>query len=150
MRTTNYSLILLASFLIACANSQETVKQTPKKENDVQLIDDQKKSDSLKTALPANIDTVITQKEIPKEVQAPSKKFIVQLGAFSSFERAQNFINENQSKIPQIMKIVFRDDIKLFTVQIPPYLTHEEAEKVRNELWLKPGFKDAFILSINN
>jgi hypothetical protein len=43
MRKINYALILLATFLIACSNSQETVKPTPKKENDVQLLDDQKK-----------------------------------------------------------------------------------------------------------
>lgn len=150
MRNINYSLILLATLVIACSNSQETIKQTPKKENDVQLLDDQKKADSLKTVTPQKNDTLIVKKEIPKESQVISKKFVVQLGAFSSMERAQNFINENQSKVEQQMKIVFRDEIKLFTVQLPPFSTHEEAEKIRNSLWIIPAFKDAFILTIED
>jgi cell division septation protein DedD len=150
MRNINYSLILLATLVIACSNSQETIKQTPKQENDVQLLDDQKKADSLKTITPQKNDTLIVKKEIPKESQVISKKFVVQLGAFSSMERAQNFINENQSKVEQQMKIVFRDEIKLFTVQLPPFSTHEEAEKIRNSLWIIPAFKDAFILTIED
>jgi cell division septation protein DedD len=146
MRKFNYSLILLATFLIACSNSQETVKPTPKKENDVQLLDDQKKNDSLKTAIPQKRDTL----SIKKEDQVISKKFAIQLGAFSSIERAQNFINENQSKIEQQMKIVFRDQVKLFTVQIPPFESHEEAEKIKNILWNNPAFKDAFIITIDD
>jgi len=150
MRKINYSLILLATLLIACSNSQETVKQTPKKENEVQLLDDQKKNDSLKTAVPQKKDTLAVKKEAPKEDQVFSKKFVVQLGAFSSIDRAQTFINENQSKIDQQMKIVFRDKVKLFTVQLPPFTTHEEAEQIRNSLWTSPAFKDAFILTIED
>jgi cell division septation protein DedD len=146
MRKINYALILLATFLIACSNSQETVKPTPKKENDVQLLDDQKKNDSLKTAIPQKSDTL----NVKKEDQVNSKKFAIQLGAFSSNERAQIFINENQSKIEQQMKIVFRDQVKLYTVQIPPFESHEEAEKIKNILWNNPAFKDAFIIIMDD
>jgi len=150
MRKTNYSLTLLATFLIACSNSQETVKSTPKKENDVQLLDDQKINDSLRTVVPQKIDTLAVNKEIPKENPNISKKYIVQIGAFSSNERARSFINENQPKVAQQMKIVFRDQVKLYTVQLPPFTSYEEAQKVRDSLWNTPSFKDAFILMIDD
>jgi cell division protein FtsN len=150
MKKINCSLILLAAFLIACSNSQETVKPTPKKENEVQLLDDQKKNDSLKTIIPQKSDTIIVKKEISKEEQVISKQFAIQLGAFTSIERAQYFVNENQPKVEQQMKIVFRDQVKLYTVQLPSFSTHEEAEKVRDYLWKNADFKDAFIIIIDD
>jgi len=76
------------------------------------------------------------------------KKFIIQLGAFTTKERADAFINENKSKTELVMNIIYREQIKLFAVQLPPFATKEEAERTRNNLWQVPSFKDSFIITV--
>ena len=137
--------------LFGCSSSEQTTQETPKKEPQVYVFDDVNKVDTTKT------DTVKVAKESPQSVtqeqkveeeeppKLESEKFIVQLGAYSTKERAQAFINENQEKIPQKMEILFSDKVKLFIVKLPTFPDRDSAEKVKDELRKIPAFKDAFI-----
>jgi hypothetical protein len=70
------------------------------------------------------------------------------VGAFTTKERAEQFVKENKSKIPYELTISFSKSVNLFVVQLPSVDTRESAESLRNEIWNLPPFKDAFILTI--
>ena len=141
---TNLIIILSFTFILftACSSSEETTTETTQAETqpEVYVFDD--------VTEPA--DSVNEVKEtIPPEpvVESPAAKYIVQVGAFTTKERAEQFYNENSSKISYPMNISYSDEVKLFVVQLPAFSTREEAEKVRNELWQTSTFKDAFIVT---
>ncbi|MBI5729978.1 MAG: SPOR domain-containing protein [Ignavibacteriales bacterium] len=155
MRSINYFLILLTIAFYSCSASEETTQQKEKKEPDVYIFDDIQKdavniNDTTKAipsveevkVEPVKVDTVKSEQPIS------GKRFIIQLGAFTTKERAEAFINENKSKTELVMNIIYREQIKLFAVQLPPFATREEAEKTRNNLWQTPSFKDAFIITV--
>jgi cell division protein FtsN len=133
----------------ACASSHETTQtqQIPKKEPEVYIFDDAGKIDTAKVEKPKEVVKEPVSVEKKETNQPVTKKFIVQVGAFTSKERAQIFINENKTKIEQLMSITFRDQDKLWLVQLPAFSSREEAEKVRNSIWQIPSFKDAFIIT---
>ena len=107
-------------------------------------------------------DDTITKTEIPQQPQTPKEikqpepvktnvqSFIIQVGAFTSKERAEAFVKENQNKITQKMEISFSNQVQLYVVQLPFLSSREEAEKLRYDLWKIPSFKDAFIKTVDN
>ncbi len=155
MRSINYFLIVLTIAFYSCSASEETTQQSEKKEPDVYIFDDIQKdavniNDTTK-AIPS-VEEVksepIKVEPVKSEQPISGKRFIIQLGAFTSKERAEAFINENKSKTELAMNIIYREQIKLFAVQLPAFTTREEAEKTRNNLWQIPSFKDAFIITV--
>lgn len=156
MGLTNYSLIFLTAFLFACASSEETTQQTEKKEPEIYVFDDVNKDDTTKVEIPKQTEAkpeepkpeVKSAPVIKDSLSMTAKKFIVQVGAFTTKERAQAFVKENQTKIAYIMSITLRDSDKHFVVRLLPFASREDAEKVRNNIWQVPSFKDAFIISL--
>jgi len=144
-----FSIILLIG-IFGCSTSEDTTKQTEKKEPDVYIFDDVQKDavniNDTTRAVPSVEEVKVEPVKIEQAIS--TKKFIIQLGAFTTEERAETFINENKSKTELTMSIVYREQIKLFAVQLPPFTTKEEAEKTRNNLWLIQSFKDAFIITV--
>ena len=144
--------ILFLSFsvliLYACSSSENTVQQEQKKEPEVYVFDDVSKIDSAKTEIPQQSKTIQEVKQ-PEAIKSNVQSFILQVGAFTSKERAETFVKENQSKISQKMEISFSNQVQLYVVQLPSLSMREEAEKLRNELWKIPSFKDAFIITVN-
>lgn len=143
------SLFILFNLFVACSSSEEATKEEQKKEPDIYVFDDIEKD---QINLPDSLNKIPPVQElkaepIKTEPVASSLKYAIQLGAFSTKERAQIFIDENKNKISYNMVIIFRDNTKLFSVQIPAVATKEEAEKIRNDLWKIPSFKDAFLLT---
>lgn len=145
-----YFLLAVLLFLFGCSSAEKTTQETQKKEPQVYVFDDVNKVDTTKT------DTFKVEKQISQPVVQEQKveeepprlepeKFIVQLGAFSTNERAQTFVNENQSKIPQKMEILYSDKVKLFIVKLPTFPDHETAERAKNDIRKIPAFKDAFV-----
>lgn len=142
MKTKVFALLsILFLFLSACSSSGETSTETTQEtQPEVYVFDD--------VTEPA--DSINEVKEtIPAEpvVESTAAKYFVQVGAFTTRERAEQFYNENSSKISYPMNISYSDEVKLFVVQLPAFSTREEAEKVRNELWQTSTFKDAFIVT---
>ena len=131
-----------------CSTTQQTTDDESKKQPDIYVFDDVDKVDSLKTTADT---TVIEPTELAQRaVVLPEKtlKFIVQVGAFSTKERAESFVSENQSKLDLKMAISFNESTQLQVVQLPPFSTRESAEEYRNKIWKIPVFRDAFIITI--
>ena len=75
--------------------------------------------------------------------------YIVQIGAFTSKERAVKFAEESRQALPYNVKTSFSRQNNLYVVQISDYYTsRSEAESVRDNLWKNDKFKDAWILTI--
>lgn len=135
-------LSILSLLLFACSSSEQTTNESNQSESqpEVYVFDD--------VVEPA--DSINEIKEtIPAEpvVESTATRYYVQVGAFTTKERAEQFFNENSSKISYPMNISYSDEVKLFVVQLPAFSTREEAEKIRNELWQISTFKDAFIVT---
>ncbi len=155
VRQINYFLIFFTALLLACSASEETTQQQQKKEPEVYLFDEANKHDTTKVEIPKqvetkNVDLKKEENKLPenKESVQTVKKFYVQVGVFTSQDRAQVFVAENQAKIDYVMMITLRDNDKRFVVRLQPFATREEAEKVRNSIWQISSFKDAFIITL--
>jgi septal ring-binding cell division protein DamX len=151
VRLVYYFFILLTAIFFACSSSQETSQQ--KKEPEVYLFDDAPKHDTTKVEIPKQVESknADVKKEETKEQEKQEpvqvvKKFYLQVGVFTLQERAQAFVQENQTKIDYVMSITLRDSDKRFVVRLQPFATREEAEKVKKSIWQIPSFKDAFII----
>lgn len=148
-------MIFFTALLIACSASEETTQQQQKKEPEVYLFDEANKHDTTKVETPKqvepkNVDLKKEENKFPenKDSVQTVKNFYVQVGVFTSQDRAQAFVAENQAKIDYVMMITLRDNDKRFVVRLQPFATREEAEKVRNSIWQIPSFKDAFIVTL--
>ncbi|MFZ2325149.1 MAG: SPOR domain-containing protein [Ignavibacteriaceae bacterium] len=106
-------------------------------------------------------DKVYVFDEIPKEntIEAPKTGeypnlseayYVVQIGAFTTKERADSFVEMSKIKIKNEINITYSDTVKLYVVQIVPfYKSKKEAELVRDEIRMIPEFNDAWIVSVN-
>ncbi len=157
------SLLLVGFVLGGCATQKQTTKDKENK-NDVYVFDqighkDNKVKDesSIDSAKVVTVDSTITNEVQPifeekKEVDSTPtvetpKLYFVQLGAFTTQERAEEFIKEAEELLEKkTFTITFSDEKELFLVQLPPFKDKKEAEKVRNRLWKYDQFKDAFIV----
>jgi cell division protein FtsN len=75
--------------------------------------------------------------------------YVVQIGAFTTKDRAQRFADESKQLLPFDVKTSFSRQNNLYVVQLSHYYTSRtEAETVRNDLWKNEKFKDAWILTI--
>lgn len=122
-------LIIFSLFLFTfCTAPQET-----QKENDVYVFD------------------VDTTKELKTENKTLPEKdeyeYIVQIGAFSTIEKAEKFVNENKKFIYWEYRIFYSNQVGLFVIQLNPLSSREVAEKIRNQCWDEGKLKDAFIIT---
>lgn len=94
-----------------------------------------------------------TQKDDIPELEYPDMGmtyYIVQIGAFTTKERAKNFADESRQLLPYNIKISFSRNNNLYVVQLSEYYTsRSKAESVRNDLWKMEKFRDAWILTVN-
>lgn len=125
----------------ACSGTQETTTDNSD-DQEIYIFDDvSTDEDSVVIEEPFEIavDTVET-------VVSRANEFVVQLGAFTTEERAKRFVTLNKSKITWRMSISYSTKVLYWVVQLQPFTTRIEAEKVRNSLWNMETFKDAFIV----
>lgn len=147
-------LLLVVSGLIinGCSSSQETQSDKNKNEPDYYIFDDVEKIDTIKNGIQKPVDFIkdSSKQQInpltPKDTLV-TMKYIVQLGAFSTKERADLFIKENQDKISFMMSTIYKKQSNLYVVQLAPFMDRTEAESVRNTVWKIAAFKDAFIIN---
>lgn len=75
--------------------------------------------------------------------------YVVQIGAFTTRDRAEKFAEESKTDLPYNVKISFSKQNNLYVVQLQDYyMTRSEAEKVRDNLRQNEKFGDAWILTI--
>ncbi len=157
MKIKNVLFIAFSIILTACSATQEISETDKSSEPEIYVFDDVDKIDSVSTKQDSstinNINPIPPEEKLPPSTtndkeQKITAKYIVQVGAFSSKERAQRFVNENQYRTNHKMNISFNNQTNLFVVQLPSFNTREEAEEVRNSIWDIPVFKDAFIITV--
>jgi len=108
-----------------------------------------------KTVKEAETDDTYIFDEVPPEdyyiFETPVEKsdavYIVQIGAFSTLERAKKFADKSRLGLQKDIKVNFNQRNSLYVVQIhPPFQSKTEAEKYRDELWKTDEYNDAWIL----
>jgi cell division septation protein DedD len=131
----NSLLIILAYFFISgCSTSQ----QSSDDEKQVYVFDE------------VPVEKTI---EAPKTGEYPntgSTYYVVQIGAYSTEDKAKDFADISSAKTNYKSSIVYSENLNLYLVQIIPFFkSRTEAEEVRNNLWKLPEFVDAWIVTVN-
>ena len=152
------SFILLTLFVFACSSGNETVQKKKKSEEEPYIFDavgtvepEKPKEEVKKVTTP---DSSRVQEKIKEETKNEAEGtveepiYFVQIGAFTTQERAEEFVKEAKKILKnQEFTITFSDRVNMFVVQLPPFKDRKKAEKVRNRLWKFDKFKDAFIVT---
>lgn len=138
--------IVLSIIIIACSSVEKTTKESESKPLNVYVFDNVEKIDSVRNN-DENADSIIAKELINKKANKP--EYIIQLGAFSSKEKAEMFVNENQNKTEFKLNIIFKKELNVYAVQLSPFNSILEAEKVRDNLQKINSFKNAYIITIN-
>jgi cell division septation protein DedD len=99
--------------------------------------------------------------EVPEEktIEAPttgeypntgSTYYVVQIGAYSTEDKAKAFADISSAKTNYKSSIVYSENLNLYLVQIIPFFkSRTEAEDVRDNLWKLQEFVDAWIVTVN-
>jgi len=91
--------------------------------------------------------------EAPKTGEFPninSAYYVVQIGAYTTEEKAQAFAEIGRTKTNYKCSVVYSESLKLYLVQIIPFFkSREEADKVRENLIQLAEFSDAWIITVN-
>ena len=131
--------LITAFLLISCSSSQETTTTETKAEDSVYVFDEQ----------PVDTATVPMNPEPAVTPPMPGKYFIVQIGAFTTKDKAEDFANKSRVKLDKDIVVIYSNQVNLFVVQLTtPFNSRMEAEAVRNDLWKMPDYKDAWILTV--
>ncbi|MCH7827325.1 MAG: SPOR domain-containing protein [Bacteroidetes bacterium] len=132
--------LLLFSFILfvsACSSTKESTDIISTQETDSLYVFDAPvdKSKDENLLLIPNIANV--------------KLYIVQIGAFTTLEKAEKFAIESRKKIKYNLDIEYSNSVNLYVVQLKPfYNIKEDAETVKNNLWKITDFEDAWILTV--
>ena len=164
------SLFILLIYLVGCSAMQESEKDNSNEKQNVYVFDDISTSDTTSTEAKDVTEASISKKDTS---ETSFQFFIVQVGAFSTLEKAETFVEASFQvvKLPSSMVVVpdsevnpsdvmyvvtkyelnihYSDEKKLHVVQLPPFRTKEKAEEVRDELWKISDFNGAFIVVPN-
>ncbi len=128
-------IVVYSFYLAGCASSQET-QSTDTGKDSIYVFDTTSDTESAEIPALEYPDMGMTY-------------YVVQIGAFTTKDRAQRFAEESKQLLPFDLKTSFSRQNNLYVVQLSHYYTsRSEAEDVRNDLWKKEKFRDAWILTI--
>ena len=139
------SVLSICIFVFACSASKVNLDEQGGEEQ-IYVFDDVPNVAEDSSAA----ETVVKTDSVVSEQPAATADFIyfIQVGAFSTRERAERFKLFNQNKINYPLDISFSSEVDLWVVRLPKFNTKSEAEKVRDEIWKVQEFKDAFIVTV--
>jgi cell division septation protein DedD len=116
----------------SCSSSSRETKVEVKQSVDTSYVFDQVPPEDIYKIEPSEKPTVIT--------------YIIQIGAFSTLENAKEFADFSRIKLKKDIKVEYKENKKLFVVQVFPYYNDKkQAELYRRELLNYDEFKDAWI-----
>jgi hypothetical protein len=126
--------LLIFSFLFTfCSSSKETGKES-EKEDEIYIFDEVPPEDTYTFEKPVNSVTFL---------------YKIQIGAFSTRERAELFAEKSRRQLNRGIGISYNDDVNLFVVQLEQKFSSEiEAERIRANLWQMEDYNDAWIIPI--
>ncbi|HUX92888.1 MAG TPA: SPOR domain-containing protein [Ignavibacteriaceae bacterium] len=141
------TLILFSLLLSACSSTQQTT-QTKTEPKDSLYVFDKVPVDTTKPVILSKEAAPAEEAQNIQNIQTPY--YLVQIGAFTSKDRAQEFVDKTQSLLNQQVKITLNPDINLFVVRLAKiYTTHDNAEKVKDNLRQQEAFKDAWVVTVD-
>jgi len=161
-----FFFVFLLLISVACSSTKETTKQTSDSSSEeVYVFDDVSDVPNVDTTLSHEaIEVAVEQKAEASQPVSPAQPqpvvtptsttiengYTVQIGAFSTRDKAETFVKSIKNSISYLLTIKFVEKTGLHAVQLSPFKTRKEAENARNELWKNPKFSDAFIVYISN
>jgi len=125
-------LLIISGFFISCSSSEETqVNKQETVEDTVYIFDEVPPEDLFKFESPAQQSIDI---------------YVIQIGAFSSIDRAKEFAEQSMSKLNKDIKVEYKPDKNLYVVWIyPPFQDKESAVVYRGDIQKGGDFNDAWI-----
>ncbi len=127
------NLIVLVNLIISCTASQKSSEGER-----IYVFDEQKNQEKI---------------DVKKDGEFPNINetyYVVQIGAFTTKERAEIFAENSRKKIEKEVIITYSENNNLYLVQITPFFRSRlEAELVRDELKVMDEFKDVWIVTVN-
>jgi cell division septation protein DedD len=144
-----FSFLLLLIFA-GCASSEVEQKDAADKKTgkDSVLVFEEAVPDTANKNL--EIRSTLEKNNQAKEATTKSLKYSVQIGAFSTLEKADGFADVAKKKIKKELTVSFNESVKLFVVQVTPaFAVKADAETFRNQLWKHKAFKDAWIVLVD-
>ena len=128
-----FTLLILSLLFTFCSSSKETGKEN-EKEDEIYIFDEVPPEDSYTFEKPVSNVTFL---------------YKIQIGAFSTRERAELFSEKSRRELNRGIGISYNDDVNLFVVQLEEKFSSEiEAERVRANLWQMEDYNDAWIIPI--
>ena len=131
--------IVIISFclFVSCSSSEETQVKKPEIETDTVYVFDE---------IPPE-DTFEFESPVPQS----SDVYVVQIGAFSTFDRAKEFADQSWAKLNREIKVEYKETKNLYVVWIyPPFQDKTSAEGYRSEIQKDGEFKDAWIVMVES
>jgi len=131
----SFLIFCLISFILSCSSSQETKTEKTEEKDTTFVFDEIPSEDLFKLETP-------TQKSV--------EQYVIQIGAFSTFERAKDFADQSWTKLNKEIKVEYKEAKKLYVVWIyPPFTDKISAENFRNKIQRGGEFSDAWIVKID-
>lgn len=128
-------LLFISNFFISCSSSEETQVKEQEKDS-VYVFDEIPPEDLFKFESP---------------IQQLVDVYVVQIGAFSTSDRAKEFADQCRTKLNKDIKVEFKLDKNLYVVWIyPPFQEKQLAEAYRSEIQKGGEFKDAWIVTVES
>lgn len=148
-----YLPLLAIVFIFGCSSTETTDNSQTTKIKERPGIDslyvfDQAAPDTSNKNL--EIIPVLEKNTVDAENLSTQNKYTVQVGAFSTLEKADFFASEARTRIKKELSVTFNEQIKLFVVQIiPAFPSKSDAETLKIELRKMKGFEDAWVVVAN-
>ncbi len=145
MKNSIYIALFTSIFLFSCSAVQKTESEEVDENKSVYVFDDVSVSDD--TSVENKIEEV--KEDLPEPV-TKIEMYLVQVGAFSTLDKAKTFVTKIVDKVNHELNIHLRESDNLYVVQLPPFRTYDEAQKVKNELKLIPKLEGTFVVVPNS
>jgi hypothetical protein len=132
-----YSVIICSLVILqyGCSASEKVNEKEEKQKNDETYIFDE---------IPDN-NVLIFEK--PSETE--NVFYAIQIGAFSTEERAKEFAEKSRNLLNKEINISYNDVVKLYIVRLENiFSSRHEAEKLRDEIWTTDDYDDAWIVEV--
>ena len=163
-------ITILAFYFSACSifqteeSKEEEVVKNNKQTEEVYVFDDvadenkkediKELEDEIDSSLNESDNQNISAQDINRnnaltggETSKVGNSFYLQLGAFSSLKRAEQYVEQITSDVPFKLSIIYNSQTALYTVRSSSYKTRAEVENIRTDFWNRNLFKDSFIVT---
>lgn len=128
-----FSLFTIYILFVSCSSTEKIEKEKPK-EDEIYIFDEIPPEDSYTIEKPVNNEDLY---------------YVVQIGAFSTHERAELFADKSRLKLNRGITVSYNEEISLYVVRLQKkFNTQIEAERVRANLWQMDDYNDAWIIPI--